>query len=47
MFEVVDQWDCVVKTCETREDAEAYIAMRMQAYRGKVVIAPVWMIREK
>lgn len=48
MFEVVDQWDCVVKTCDTREDAQAYIAQRMKAYIDpRWHVAPKYTIREK
>jgi len=46
MFQVVDQWDCVVAEFENREDAESYIFQRMQAYKGRRCIAPKWTIRE-
>lgn len=46
MFKVVDQWDCVVAQFEEREDAQAYIHQRENAYRNSPSIGPRWTIVE-
>ena len=47
MFQVVDQWDCVVAEFEEREDALAYIAERERAYRMLPSRSPRFYIREQ
>lgn len=46
MWQVIDQWDCLVAEFEDREDALAYIALREQAYKGQRASSPHWTIRE-
>ena len=44
MFNVKDQWDCVVASFNTREDAEAYIYQRESFYRNSPSIGPRFTI---
>lgn len=46
MFQVVDQWDCVVAEFEDRDDAQAYIAQREGFYRSQPCGSPRFYIRE-
>ena len=45
MFQVVDQWDCVVAEYEDRDDALAYIAQRENMYRNRPSIGPRFHIK--
>lgn len=45
MFQVVDQWDCVVAEFEDRADALGYIALREKFYRDKPACGPRFHIK--
>jgi len=45
MFQVVDQWDCVVAKFEDRVDALRYISLREDFYRDKPACGPRFRIR--
>ena len=46
MFKVKDQWDVTMAEFDTREDAQAYIYQRENAYRNSPSIGPRFIIAE-